>query len=65
MAEHLGDSSLLHLRVLGLPGLLHARVASGHGHATAGQAVGLNPVAENALLFDEAGRRLAAEETRG
>lgn len=65
MAEHLGDSSLLHLRVHGLPELLHARVASGHGTATAGQSVGLSPVAESALLFDEAGRRLAAEETRG
>ena len=63
MAEHLGDSSLLHLRVHGLPDLLHARVASGHGHATAGQAVGLIPVAENALLFDETGRCLTVEET--
>lgn len=62
MAEHLGDSSLLHLRVHGLPELLHARVASGHGHATAGQAVGLSPAAENTLLFDETGRCLAVEE---
>jgi multiple sugar transport system ATP-binding protein len=62
MAEHLGDSSLLHLRVHGLPELLHVRVASGHGHATAGQAVGLSPMVENTLLFDETGRCLAVEE---
>jgi multiple sugar transport system ATP-binding protein len=62
MAEHLGDSSLLHLRVRGLPDLLHARVPSGQEVAASGQAVGLSPMGVHALWFDEAGRRLAAEE---
>jgi multiple sugar transport system ATP-binding protein len=62
MAEHLGDSSLLHLRLAGLPELLHARVAAGLGQATAGQTVGLQPVAGSALLFDDTGRRLTGEE---
>jgi multiple sugar transport system ATP-binding protein len=58
MAEHLGDSSVLHLSVDGCGGLLHARVGAGHAHLAAGAAIGLVPDAARALAFDTAGRRL-------
>jgi multiple sugar transport system ATP-binding protein len=58
MAEHLGDSSVLHLSVDGCGGLLHARVGAGHAHLGAGAAVTLQPDGARALAFDGAGRRL-------
>ena len=58
MVEHLGDSSLLHLRVEGLAELLHSRVPAGPGQAATGQFVGLQPVADQALLFGPDGARL-------
>ena len=59
LAEHLGDASILHLRVDGLAELLHARIGAGHTHLAADQAVGLQPDAAWALAFDAGGRRLA------
>ncbi len=58
LAEHLGDSSILHLQVDGVAEPLHARVDAGHAHLAAGQAAGLVPDAGWAMVFDQAGRRL-------
>jgi multiple sugar transport system ATP-binding protein len=58
LAEHLGDSSILHLRVEGIDELLHAKVGTEHGHLSAGCAVGLKPDAAWSLAFDAAGRLL-------
>jgi multiple sugar transport system ATP-binding protein len=58
LAEHLGDSSIVYLRVDGLPELLHAKVGTGHGHLASGDAVGLQPDPAWALAFDAQGRRL-------
>ncbi len=59
LAEHLGDSSILYVRVEGLAELLHAKVGAGHDHLAAGETIGLMPDATWALTFDSAGRRLA------
>lgn len=59
LAEHLGDSSIIHLRVDGVDGLLSAKVGAGQDRLEAGQAVGLAPDAAWALAFDTE-QRLAA-----
>jgi multiple sugar transport system ATP-binding protein len=59
LAEHLGDSSIIHLRVEGVDTLLSAKVGAGHERLQAGQRVGLQPDAAWALGFD-AEHRLAA-----
>jgi multiple sugar transport system ATP-binding protein len=59
LAEHLGDASVLHLRVEGLAEVLHAKLGAGHGHLTAGMAVGLRPDTAWVLAFGADGRRLA------
>jgi multiple sugar transport system ATP-binding protein len=51
LAEHLGDSSILHLRVEGVTDLLSAKVGAGHHRVEAGAAVGLQPDATWALGF--------------
>ena len=56
LAEHLGDSSIIHLRVDGVPDLLNAKVGPEHSHCEAGQTVGLMPDAAWALVFDADGR---------
>ncbi len=58
LAEHLGDTSILHLRVEGLPELLHAKAGPSHGDLIAGRAVGLTPDATWVLRFDSAGQRV-------
>ena len=58
LAEHLGDASILHLRVEGLTELLHAKVGSGAQALAAGHAVGLRPDAAWVLAFDASGRRI-------
>ena len=58
MAEHLGDVSVLHLRVDGIAELLHAKVDASHAHLGAGASVGLLPVAGSVMAFDATGRRL-------
>jgi multiple sugar transport system ATP-binding protein len=58
LAEHLGDASILHLRVDGVPELLHAKAGPGHAHLVADALVGLTPDAAAALAFDAAGVRL-------
>ena len=59
LAEHLGDSSIVYLRVDGLADLLSAKVGAGQARLEAGQAVGLAPDAAWALAFD-AQHQLAA-----
>ncbi len=59
LAEHLGDSSILHLRVEGVTDLLSAKVGTGHQRVEAGAAVGVLPDAAWALGFG-ADQRLVA-----
>lgn len=58
LAEHLGDSSILHLQMDGVSDLLNAKVGPEHGSIDSGQAVGLQPDPTWALSFDDAGRLL-------
>jgi len=58
LAEHLGDVSILHLRVEGLPELLAAKVPAGRAPLQSGAAVGLLPDAAWALPFGADGRLL-------
>ena len=59
LAEHLGDSSIIHLRVEGISGLLNAKVGAGHADCNAGQTVGLQPNAAWSLAFGDDGRLMA------
>ena len=59
LAEHLGDVSILHLRVQGVAELLSAKIPAGHARVDAGQVVGLLPQAEWALRFGADARRVA------
>ena len=59
LAEHLGDASILHLRVDGVRELLNAKVGTAHAQVVAGQRVGLAPDAAWALAFGADGRLLA------
>ena len=56
LAEHLGDSSIIHLRMDGVAELLTAKVGTEHGNVDAGQTVGLAPDAAWALVFGADGR---------
>jgi multiple sugar transport system ATP-binding protein len=58
LAEHLGDASILHLRVDGMSELLHAKAGPGHAHLVADAVVGVTPDAAAALAFDATGARL-------
>ncbi|MBP6675651.1 MAG: sn-glycerol-3-phosphate ABC transporter ATP-binding protein UgpC [Vitreoscilla sp.] len=58
LAEHLGDVSILHLRVDGLEVLLNAKVGTAANHIMAGDRVGLLPDTDWALAFDANGRLL-------
>jgi multiple sugar transport system ATP-binding protein len=59
LAEHLGDVSILHLRVDGVAELLAAKVGAGHERIDGGQAVGLLPDKAWALEFGADARRAA------
>jgi multiple sugar transport system ATP-binding protein len=59
LAEHLGDTSIIHLRVDGLGELLTAKVGPEHGQVDAGQTVGLAPDAAWSLAFGADGRLAA------
>lgn len=59
LAEHLGDASILHLRVEGVGELLNAKVGTAHAACVAGQRVGLAPDAAWALAFGADARLLA------
>ena len=59
LAEHLGDSSIIHLKVDGISELLTAKVGTKSGPVDAGQTVGLAPDAAWALTFGADGRSLS------
>jgi multiple sugar transport system ATP-binding protein len=56
LAEHLGDSSIIHLRVEGVGELLTAKVGTESSQIDAGQTVGMAPDAAWALAFAADGR---------
>jgi multiple sugar transport system ATP-binding protein len=62
LAEHLGDTSIVHLRVQGQDGLLNAKLGAEQGMGqtplSAGQAVGLQADTRWALAFGADGRLL-------
>ncbi len=59
LAEHLGDSSIIHLKVDGISELLTAQVGTEHCRVDGGQAIGLAPDAAWALAFGADGRLVA------
>ncbi len=59
LAEHLGDASIIHLRVEGVSELLCAKVGADHSKITTGQSVGLAPDAAWSLAFDATTKLLA------
>jgi multiple sugar transport system ATP-binding protein len=56
LAEHLGDSSVLHLHIAGLEGALNAKVDKHHALTKAGDRVGLIVENQASLAFDSAGK---------
>ena len=60
LAEHLGDASIIHLRVDGVDDLLSAKVAALEGRVTPGQIVGLSFDLDAALAFSGDGVLLGA-----
>jgi multiple sugar transport system ATP-binding protein len=56
LAEHLGDSSILHLQVEGVAEFLHAKVDAKASHCETGQIVGIAPDAGWTLMFGADGR---------
>jgi len=58
LAEHLGDASVLHMRVQGVADLLKAKVAAHSGPFQSGQMVFLRAPAQDVLGFDAAGKAL-------
>ncbi len=59
LAEHLGDASIIHLRVDGIDGLLSAKLGAEHAGVETGQVCSLLPDAAWALAFDGHGRLLS------
>ena len=59
LAEHLGDATVVHLSVPGLPELLRAKVDDRSARLAAGTCVGLAPDPAAALAFDAEGRLIA------
>ncbi len=59
LAEHLGDSSILHLRVDGVAELINAKVGAEQGQSEAGQTVGLAPAVAWAMAFGADGKRVS------
>ena len=60
LAEQLGDSSIIHLRVDGIAELIVAKIGGDHASLDAGQKVGLLPDAgKRVLAFDSVGRLMA------
>ncbi len=59
MAEHLGDSSIVYLRIDGVEGLISAKVSNGRIDHHAGQQVAIVPAVEQALAFGPTGQRIA------
>jgi multiple sugar transport system ATP-binding protein len=59
LAEHLGDSSIVHLRVDGVAELLHAKVPAGTGVAMSTCTLVVQPQERAALAFGRDGRLMA------
>ena len=59
LAEHLGDSSIIHLKVDGISELLTAKIGTESSSVDAGQSVGLAPDASWALTFGADGRSVS------
>ena len=58
LAEHLGDASILHVRVEGVAELLKAKVSAEHSHYQGGQTVAISADRPWVLAFDAAGQRI-------
>jgi multiple sugar transport system ATP-binding protein len=58
LAEHLGDASILHLRLPGVAELLRAKVGAEHSHFQGGDEVAISANRDWVLAFDAAGVRL-------
>jgi multiple sugar transport system ATP-binding protein len=58
LAEHLGDSVIVHLRLDGCEDLWRAKLSADHGHLTRGQSVGLQPMVNHIIQFDAQGLRI-------
>lgn len=58
LAEHLGDSSIVHLRVEGVSELLTAKVGTDYAHLSSGNQVSIVPNADWALAFDADGKAM-------
>jgi multiple sugar transport system ATP-binding protein len=58
LAEHLGDTTIVHLRVDGVAGLLRAKAEGEPARVAAGESVGLAASAAHTICFDAAGARL-------
>ena len=58
LAEHLGDSVIVHLRLDGCTDLLRAKLSADHGHLTMGQTVGLQAMVNHTIQFDAQGPRI-------
>lgn len=56
LTEHLGDSSIMYLKVDGLDNLLNAKVGPEHHHFSAGQSVKLIPNGASSLAFNDKGQ---------
>ena len=59
LAEHLGDCSIVHLRVDGIQSLLTAKVGTDYAHLASGGNVRIMPNADWALAFDANGQALS------
>jgi multiple sugar transport system ATP-binding protein len=57
LAEHLGDSIILHLRIAGCEELVRAKLSAEFGHLQPGQTVGLQVQREHVHAFDAQGLR--------
>ncbi len=58
LAEHLGDTSIIHLKVDGVDDLLTAKIGPEHARVEAGQVVGLAPDGAWAMAFGTDGQLL-------
>jgi multiple sugar transport system ATP-binding protein len=58
LTEHLGDASVLHLRVEGLPELIQVKAGDRWRSAMPGDTVGVSPRAGQVLAFDAGGGRI-------
>jgi multiple sugar transport system ATP-binding protein len=59
LAEHLGDSSIVHLRVDGIADFIIVKVSGNQGQLEIGSRVGIVPDASRRMAFDKNGRRIA------